>query len=231
MTARRIPRRNSSARVRRSIISASPSRTAGRCSTGSSPMAARSSRSRIRAPSNTAPPTARSPRSPTPTATRTCGATGRNSSPGRLAGASPPFRRLLDQAWPRGAPMPDRAPAAAPLQPTRLEDYRPPAFLVDAVELEFDLDPTDTRVATRLTLRRNPEAADSRAPLRLDGDELSLISLALDGHPLAPGDYRLESDGALVIPQVPDRLTLEIATRIAPERNTALSGLYISGGN
>jgi aminopeptidase N len=118
---------------------------------------------------------------------------------------------------------------AAP-RPTRLAEYRPPEFLVDTVDLEFDLDPTDTRVAAHIALRRNPEAP-ADAPLRLDGDELELVSLALDGRPLAPGDYRLEPDGALVIAQVPDAFALDVVTRIVPERNTALSGLYISGGN
>src|SRR5207244_8018962 len=69
------------------------------------------------------------------------------------------------------------------------------------------------------------------APLRLDGDELELVALALDGKVVAPADYRREPDGALVVPQVPDSFVLDIETRIAPERNTALSGLYISGGN
>ena len=85
-------------------------------------------------------------------------------------------------------------------RPTRLADYRPPDFLVDTVDLDFDLDPAETRVAAHLALRRNPEAP-ADAPLRLDGDELELVSLALDGRPLAPGDYRLEPDGALVIPR------------------------------
>jgi aminopeptidase N len=115
-------------------------------------------------------------------------------------------------------------------RPTRLAEYRPPEFLVDTVDLEFDLEPADTRVVARVGFRRNPDAP-ADAPLRLDGDELELVSLALDGRKLAPGDYRLEPDGALVIPKVPDAFMLEIVTRIVPERNTALSGLYTSGGN
>src|SRR5262245_60383765 len=89
--------------------------------------------------------------------------------------------------------MPDARADTAP-QPTRLADYRPLDFLVDAVELAFDLDPGDTRVAAHLTLRRNPEAATPDAPLRLDGDEIELVSLALDGRPLAAGEYRIEQD-------------------------------------
>jgi aminopeptidase N len=113
---------------------------------------------------------------------------------------------------------------------TRLADYRPPAFLVDTVDLTFDLAPTDTRVAAHLVLHRN-KAPGAETTLRLDGEEVELVRLALDGRPLARGDYRIEADGALVIDSVPERFALDIETRIAPEHNTALSGLYVSGGN
>jgi aminopeptidase N len=126
--------------------------------------------------------------------------------------------------------MPDASLTDAAPRPTRLAEYRPPEFLIDTVELVFELDPADTRVAAHIALRRNPEAP-ATTPLRLDGDELELVSLALDGRKLAPGDYRLEADGALVITTVPEAFALEIVTRTAPEHNTALSGLYISGGN
>src|SRR5579863_8243547 len=126
--------------------------------------------------------------------------------------------------------MPDTLLDTA-VQPTRLADYRPPDFLVDTVDLVFDLGEAHTRVASHIAVRRNPQAANRGAALRLDGDELELVSLALDGRVLAPADYRLEADGALVVPQVPDCFALDIATRIAPEGNTALSGLYVSGGN
>jgi aminopeptidase N len=117
-----------------------------------------------------------------------------------------------------------------PPQPTRLADYRPPDFLIDSVELEFDLGDTKTRVKSHVALRRNPDAPAS-APLRLDGDELELAAISLDGKPLAPGDYSLEPDGALVVAATPDAFALDITTRIDPERNTQLSGLYMSGGN
>src|SRR5579864_5898485 len=126
--------------------------------------------------------------------------------------------------------MADALPDTAP-QPTRLADYRPPDFLVETVDLVFDLGEADTRVASHLTLRRNPQAANSRMPLRLDGDELELVAIALDGRALGAADCRREPDGALVLPQVPDSFALDIATRIVPEHNTALSGLYLSGGN
>ena len=126
--------------------------------------------------------------------------------------------------------MPDASLDKPPL-PTRLADYRPPDFLIDQVELEFDLADTETRVQSHLVLRRNPAAQTPAAPLRLDGEELQLAAIGLDGRPLAPSDYNIEPDGALVIPKVPDAFALDIATHIHPERNTQLSGLYTSGGN
>ena len=113
--------------------------------------------------------------------------------------------------------MPD-ASLDTPPHPTRLADYRPPDFLVDTVDLVFDLGDAETRVASHLTLRRNPAATSPGAPLRLDGEELDLVSLARDGRKLDPAEYEREPDGALIVPQVPDRFALDIETRINPER-------------
>ena len=57
--------------------------------------------------------------------------------------------------------MPDTR-ADIPLQPTRLSDYRPSDFFVETVDLDFDLDPADTRVVSNLRLRRDPEAPPTR---------------------------------------------------------------------
>src|SRR5438067_1269734 len=126
--------------------------------------------------------------------------------------------------------MPDASLDKPPL-PTRLADYRPPDFLIDEVALDFDLGDTETLVKSHLQLRRNPEAATPAAPLRLDGEELALLAISLDGKPLAPGDYALEPDGTLAIPRTPDAFSLDITAHIHPETNTQLSGLYMSGGN
>ena len=108
-------------------------------------------------------------------------------------------------------------------------DYTAPAFLVDSVAMSFDLLPADTRVQSTLALRRNP-AAPPGAPLALDGEDLALEGLWLDGEPLAAGRYTL-AEGGLEIRGLPDACELRIATRIVPESNTTLSGLYVSNGN
>ena len=110
--------------------------------------------------------------------------------------------------------------------PVRLEDYRPPAFAVETVRLDFDLQPSATRVRARLELRRGDA---SGAPLALDGVRLKLISVKLDGRALSPGDYSLDAD-SLTIPNVPDAFVLETEVEIDPQANTALEGLYMSDG-
>jgi aminopeptidase N len=112
----------------------------------------------------------------------------------------------------------------------RLADYRVPDFLIDSVALSFDLGEEDTRVLAHLTVRRNALAQDPKAPLRLDGEALELLSLALDGEILGENRYQL-SDNALTIDDVGDAFTLDVGTLIRPQDNTELSGLYKSGGN
>ncbi len=98
------------------------------------------------------------------------------------------------------------------------------------MELGFDLGEDATTVTSRLELRRNPAAGEADAPLRLDGEDLRLVRLVLDGETLGTNRYRIEG-GQLVIPDMPDAATLEVETVIAPRDNTLLSGLYVSGGS
>ena len=108
-----------------------------------------------------------------------------------------------------------------------LKDYTPPAFLIDTVALYFTLGEADTLVRSRLNIRRNPKAR-STDTLVLDGEDLSLESLALNGRILAKTEFMVEP-GALILTHVPDQFTLDITTRIHPQENTALEGLYQSG--
>ncbi len=110
-----------------------------------------------------------------------------------------------------------------------LSDYKVPAYLVDTVELTFELFEDGARVHSTLELRRNPESADVSAPLELDGDSLKLESVALDGAKLAASDYEDRGD-QLVIRSVPDQFRLTVVTWIEPQNNTRLEGLYKSSG-
>jgi len=114
----------------------------------------------------------------------------------------------------------------------RLEDYAVPDWLVDSVHLDFDLHPRETVVSARMEMRRNPEAGGPEiVPLELDGEELEHLSLRIDGREAAPSEYVVD-DRRLVLPRPPaDRFVLETRVRIDPEGNTALSGLYRTGGN
>jgi aminopeptidase N len=118
------------------------------------------------------------------------------------------------------------AAQATPRQ-VRLADYTPPAFLVDTVDLTFALDEAVTTVTTRMTLRRNPASPDRTAKLRLDGENVTLVRLICNDETLSANQYHLD-DHALIIPDMTDTCTLTIESRLAPEDNTELSGLYVS---
>ena len=115
-----------------------------------------------------------------------------------------------------------RDPAAHTI---RLQDYAPPAYLVDTVELDVDIARPWATVRARLTIRRNP--AGSGGPLVLDGEHLDLQSVALDGETLDASRYTA-GDGKLRVPEVPDAFTLETVVRSDPWKNTRLEGFYAS---
>ncbi len=113
-------------------------------------------------------------------------------------------------------------------QPIYLSDYRAPAYRVSHAELTFDLDPAATRVKARLHLERHPER-QAGEPLELDGEQLDLKAIAIDGQPLGADEYALTERG-LRVERVPERFLLDTEVEIAPEDNTALEGLYQSSG-
>ncbi|PMR73859.1 aminopeptidase N [Billgrantia endophytica] len=113
-------------------------------------------------------------------------------------------------------------------KPTFLHDYRPPAYRVTHTELSFDLEPGATRVKASLHLERHPQR-EAGSPLMLDGEQLELKSIAIDGQPLDDDEYSLSETG-LTVHRVPERFRLDTEVEIAPEENTALEGLYLSNG-
>ncbi|MES2298026.1 MAG: aminopeptidase N [Pseudomonadota bacterium] len=108
------------------------------------------------------------------------------------------------------------------------KDYTVPSYLVDQVELGFDLDPARTVVASRLSMRRNPASLDT--DIVLFGEELTLVALRMNGVSVPKRAYRIEGH-VLRIADAPEHVILEIETTCAPVKNTSLSGLYVSNGN
>jgi len=111
----------------------------------------------------------------------------------------------------------------APRKPINLADYAPPAFAVDEVTLDLDLSPESTLVKASLKLHRQ-----APGPLVLDGRDLTLRAIALNGEVLGDNRYTLD-EKSLTLHDAPDAFTLQTEVTISPEKNTELSGLYISG--
>jgi len=109
------------------------------------------------------------------------------------------------------------------------KDYTPPDYLVDSIELRFELSEETTQVHSRLKISANPDTAPETRPLRLDGHRTTLIGLSIDGTPLTGRQYTVDAEG-LTIPGVPPSFTLEVTTEIRPGENTFLEGLYRSAG-
>ena len=125
----------------------------------------------------------------------------------------------------------------------RLEDYAPPPYLVDSIDLDFDLAGEECLVTSTISVRRGP-ATPPGTPLVLDGTGLDLVSAELNGRPLSSNEHAVD-DGRLVIPasvlapvdgEAPDAgpqaatCRLTVRTRIFPNRNSTLKGLYESNG-
>ena len=104
-------------------------------------------------------------------------------------------------------------------------DYTAPAYWVDTVDLTFDLDPAKTRVLNKMRVRRNTDVPAQ--PLRLDGEELNLARVQVNGNGCS---FKMDGD-TLVLENLPDggeAFDIEIFTTCAPAKNTKLMGLYVS---
>jgi len=108
----------------------------------------------------------------------------------------------------------------------QLADYQAPAYRLHTVELHFLLHETATIVSSRLDY----ECLQPGAPLELAGEDLELLGIRLDDQELEADCYAL-TDDQLCITDLPARGLLQIQTRINPQANTRLEGLYLSGGN
>lgn len=110
-----------------------------------------------------------------------------------------------------------------------LKDYQEPRYLIETVDLNFILEAEYTRVVSRLTITHNPDNKAKHAPLELSGEDISLISIALNGVALTKNQYTLNNE-VLVISDVPQNttFTLAIENTINPQANSALEGLFVS---
>ncbi|MEE9326001.1 MAG: aminopeptidase N [Cocleimonas sp.] len=109
-----------------------------------------------------------------------------------------------------------------------LKDYQQPAFWIDTVDLVFDLEDDHALVTASVDYKRNPDSAIQ--DLELFGEKLALERIAINGYELDKDDYTL-SDTGLTLGNLADEFTLVITTKIYPQTNTSLEGLYQSSGN
>ena len=111
-----------------------------------------------------------------------------------------------------------------------LKDYKKPDYKIEAVHLDFDLDEENTQVSSTMKIKSDYDASTGEVrPLHLDGDELTLTGIAINGRPLDPKEYVVDDKG-LTILKPPHEFELSIGTEIHPKANTKLEGLYVSNG-
>ena len=102
-----------------------------------------------------------------------------------------------------------------------LKDYTPAPFLVEHMDLSFDLREDNTTVVSTVRYKKNPEGVSSN--LTLNGEHQKLISVSIDGE--AYSDYET-TDKGMVIKDAGDAFTLVVTSEVDPEGNTSLEGLY-----
>ncbi|MAK55411.1 MAG: aminopeptidase N, partial [Pusillimonas sp.] len=106
-------------------------------------------------------------------------------------------------------------------------DYQPYPYRVTSTQLQFELDENETTVVSTLSIER---VGNAGAPLVLNGEHLSLISIEVNGAPLGPEEYKLDTETLILFPDS-DAFTLQITNRCKPADNTSLMGLYVSGNS
>jgi aminopeptidase N len=115
---------------------------------------------------------------------------------------------------------------AAARRPVLRTDYQAPAFRIERISLGFDLAIESTDVEAQLHVRRAPQALG--APLRLDGERLQLQSVRLDGRELKDRELQVDDGGLSVSGVLAESFVLTIRTRVRPQANSELLGLYAS---
>jgi aminopeptidase N len=109
-----------------------------------------------------------------------------------------------------------------------LRDYQVPDFLIKKTDLVFSLTEDITTVTSTLLITRNPESLHKATPLVLQGQDLIIESIAIDGRELGESDFTVDDETLTVV--VPDSCIITCITLIKPQENTSLEGLYKSSG-
>jgi len=110
-----------------------------------------------------------------------------------------------------------------------LEEYQVPSYLVDVVHLNVNLNDDETIVTSTVSYRRHKEHQDATT-LQLHGEAQELLSVSIDGKALLEIDYDLDEE-FLSLRNLPESFELQVSSRIHPQKNTSLEGLYQSSGN
>ncbi len=118
---------------------------------------------------------------------------------------------------------------ANPMKPIYRTDYEPPNFLIKEVQLSFELAPERTIVQSRMYVYQNPQHRKLRRKLVLQGDDLELLDIQINGVTLKQKQYEV-SGGELILKSVPETFQLFTKCAINPSKNTELMGLYLSNG-
>lgn len=110
------------------------------------------------------------------------------------------------------------------------QDYRVPSYLIETIFLTFQLHDNHTDIIAKTQVRKNPASHDGSNILQLDGEKLELLGISYNDTPLTADKYQL-TDKGLSLTVADESFTLEIITRIYPDDNSSLEGLYRSSGN
>ncbi|KAJ7952282.1 puromycin-sensitive aminopeptidase [Quillaja saponaria] len=110
-----------------------------------------------------------------------------------------------------------------------LKDYKMPDYYFDTVDLKFLLGEENTIVSSKITVF--PRVEGSSSPLVLDGHNLKLVSIHVNGNALKEEDYHLDARHLTLLSPPSGKFNLEIVNEIYPQKNTSLEGLYKSSGN
>jgi aminopeptidase N len=110
-----------------------------------------------------------------------------------------------------------------------LKDYKKPDYYFETVDLKFSLGEEKTIVSSKIAVF--PRVEGSAPPLVLDGQDMTLVSVQINGKALKEEDYHLDARHLTIKSPPSGKYDLEIVTEILPQKNTSLEGLYKSSGN